>query len=73
MRANANAIPTAFGRWLAIVLVCGGTHSVRLPSTLCRPPEIGSCDDAANDSIESNTGVSPCARRARAAMNAPER
>ena len=32
----------ALGRWLAIVLVWGGTHSGRLPHTLCRPWEIGS-------------------------------
>jgi hypothetical protein len=27
-------VPTAFGKWLAIVLVCGSTQSGALPHTL---------------------------------------
>ena len=36
-RARLKASPVALGRWLAIVEVCGGTQSGRLPHTLCRP------------------------------------
>jgi hypothetical protein len=50
------AAPTAFGRWLAIVEVCGGIHNGRLPQTLWRPPEIGSSALAASDSAPSRTG-----------------
>ena len=72
-RDIAIAKPSAFGRWLAIVLVCGGTCIVGEPSTLCRPPLIGSSADAQNDSIASKNGVSPRPCRSRAAMNAPLR
>ena len=42
VRRTPIAIPTALGRWLAMVLVCGNTHIGALPQTLCRPPETGS-------------------------------
>ena len=44
------AVPTALGKWLAMVLVCGGILSVLLPNTLCLPPLIGSSEDAMNES-----------------------
>ena len=33
-RSIANAVPTAFGRWLAMVDVCGGIHPATDPHTL---------------------------------------
>ena len=59
------AAPTALGRWLAMVEVCGGIFSTFDPSTLCRPPEIGSSLDAAKLSRMSQAGVCPgtCAAR----------
>ena len=33
-RASEKARPIALGRWLAMVEVCGGTQSARLPHTL---------------------------------------
>jgi hypothetical protein len=59
-----NAAPTALGRWLAMVLVCGGMASRFDPSTLCRPPEIGSSAEAANESSMSHAGFSPGTRPA---------
>ena len=47
------AAPTAFGRWLAIVLVWGGMFNFLLPITLWRPPLIGSSDDATNERAKS--------------------
>ncbi len=44
------AVPTALGKWLAIVLVCGRTHIGALPHTLCRPLETGSSTLAVCDS-----------------------
>src|SRR5262245_59542510 len=41
-RSSETAAPTAFGRCEAIVEVCGGIASGRLPNTLWRPPAIGS-------------------------------
>ena len=44
------AVPTALGKWLAMVEVCGSTQSrSSLPHTLCRPPETGSSAEAASD------------------------
>ena len=63
----------AFGRWLAIVLVCGGTHSARLPHTLWRPWLIGSSLEATTPSRLSRIGVLPGYWRARASMKPPDR
>ncbi len=46
----AKATPTARGRWLAIVEVCGMTASAGWPKTLWRPPAIGSSAEAARPS-----------------------
>ena len=72
-RARLKAMPIAFGRWLAMVLVCGGTHSARLPHTLWRPPLIGSSAEATTPSSVSSIGVLPGAFRARASMKPPDR
>ena len=72
-RARLKARPIAFGRWLAIVLVCGGIHSGRLPHTLWRPCAIGSSLEATTPSSVSRTGVLPGSCRARAMKNPPER
>ena len=58
-RARLKARPIAFGRWLAIVLVCGGIHSARLPQTLWRPWAIGSSLDATTPSSVSSVGCCP--------------
>ena len=42
-----------------MVEVCGGMISACDPSTLCRPPEIGSSDEAAKDSSMSQAMVWP--------------
>ena len=52
-----NAVPTALGRWLAIVLVWGGIFSGLLPMTLWRPPLMGSSEDAIKDRAISYIGV----------------
>src|SRR6476659_6173777 len=72
-RARLNAVPVAFGRWLAIVDVCGGTQSARLPQTLWRPPEIGSSDDATMPSSASNAGVEPGSLPAQGIIRPPDR
>ncbi len=72
-RARLKARPIAFGRWLAMVEVCGGTHSGRLPHTLCRPWAIGSSLLATMPSSASKAGVMPGSWRARAIISAPER
>ena len=72
-RASAKAAPTALGRWEAIVLVCGGTQSARLPQTLCRPWAIGSSRLAHRLSSVSKSGVVPGTCRARAIISAPAR
>ena len=71
--ATDQAAPTALGRWLAMVEVCGGISSRRAPSTLCRPPEIGSSAEAASDSAMSRTGSPPPTCAARASWNAASR
>ena len=53
------AVPTALGRWLAIVLVCGGIFNNLLPITLCLPPLIGSSEDATKESRRSLEVWSP--------------
>src|SRR5438093_569798 len=63
---SAKAKPEALGKCEAIVLVCGGTHSGRLPQTLCRPCEIGSSAAAQKESSVSRIGVEPESWRARA-------
>jgi hypothetical protein len=68
-----NAAPTALGRCEAIVLVCGGMLSTFDPSTLCRPPDIGSSADAAKLSSMSHTGVWPGSWRARSIWKAASR
>src|SRR5579885_1692158 len=70
--ARATAVPTAFGRWLAMVEVWGGTHKGTEPHTLWRPPEMGSSLDAASDRAVSYTMSIP-SLRARSCMKAPER
>ena len=45
-RSIAKATPTARGRWLAIVEVCGITARPGWPNTLWRPPAIGSSAEA---------------------------
>ena len=72
-RARLKASPIALGRWLAIVLVCGGIHSARLPHTLWRPWAIGSSLEATIPSSASRVGVLPARWRARAMTNPPER
>jgi hypothetical protein len=72
-RSSATAAPTAFGRCDAIVDVCGGIASGRLPNTLWRPPAIGSSALAHTPSSTSRSGVCPGTWRARARKNAPER
>ena len=67
------AAPTALGKWLAMVLVCGGMLSGFDPITLCRPPEIGSSADAAKDKSMSHVGVVPGSCRARWSWKALER
>ena len=57
----------------AIVEVCGGIASAFEPITLCRPPEIGSSDEAAKLSSMSHVGVPPGSWRARWSWNAFER
>ena len=42
-----------------MVEVCGGIISALEPSTLCRPPEIGSSEDVANDSSMSQATLCP--------------
>ena len=54
-----NAAPTALGRCEAMVLVWGGMNSGFDPSTLWRPPEIGSSAEAAKLSSMSQQGVWP--------------
>src|SRR5579872_2779017 len=70
--AMATAVPTALGRWLAMVEVWGGTHSGTEPHTLWRPPEMGSSLEAASDSAVSYT-ISMLSLRARSCMKAPLR
>src|ERR1051325_6879331 len=65
--ARATAVPTAFGKWLAMVEVWGGTHSGTEPHTLWRPPEMGSSLDAASDRAVSYT-MSMSSLRARSCM-----
>ena len=72
-RSSMNAAPTALGRCEAMVDVCGGICSARLPKTLCLPPEIGSSFEAVRPSRTSRSGNSPEACRPRARKNAPER
>ena len=72
-RPSANAIPTAFGRWEAMVLVCGGTHSRRLPQTLWRPWLMGSSARAQMESSVSSAGSTSGAFLERAIMSPPER
>ena len=72
-RPRLKARPIALGRWLAIVLVCGGIHSARLPQTLWRPWEMGSSLEATTPSRASMTGVLPASCRERAMKNPPER
>ena len=72
-RDRLKARPIAFGRWLAMVLVCGGTHSARLPHTLWRPWLIGSSLEATTPSSVSRIGVLPGSWRARAIMKPPDR
>ncbi len=67
------AAPTALGKCEAIVEVCGGILSGFDPITLCRPPEIGSSDDAAKLSSMSHVGVPPGSWRARWSWKAFER
>src|SRR5690606_35844841 len=69
----AIAVPSAFGRWDAMVEVCGNTHNGLLPQTLCRPPLAGSSLLAANDSAESIAGSIPGSLLNRSAMNPPLR
>src|SRR5687768_3269835 len=64
-RARLNARPMALGRWLAIVLVWGGTHRARLPHTLWRPWLMGSSLDATTPRSVSRIAVLPGAWRAR--------
>ena len=52
-------MPIALGTCEAIVLVCGGTQSSRLPQTLCRPWLIGSSLEAHSDSSVLKSGVLP--------------
>ena len=52
-------MPTAFGKWLAMVEVCGGIQAARLPHTLWRPPLAGSSAEAVSESNVSQVGVLP--------------
>ncbi len=52
------AAPTALGRWLAMVDVWGGIINGLLPSTLCRPPLVGSSAAQAKD--KSMSRIMPC-------------
>ena len=72
-REKEKAVPIAFGRWLAIVLVWGGTHAAFEPQTLWRPPLTGSSAEAVNERSVSKSGVLPSSLRMRAAMKPPER
>ena len=56
-----------------MVEVCGGMFSAFEPSTLCRPPEIGSPALAANDSSMSHAGVWPGTCVARSIWKAASR
>ena len=69
----ATAVPSAFGRWEAIVEVCGSTHSGLLPQTLWRPPLAGSSALAAKLSAESMIGSIPGSLRNLSAMKPPLR
>ena len=53
------ATPTALGRWEAMVLVWGGTLRALEPSTLWRPPDIGSSREATRLSSRSHRGRWP--------------
>ena len=64
---------TALRRCDAIVLVCGGMLSRFDPSTLCRPPAIGSSAEAVKLSSMSHSGVSPASCFDRSIWNAAER
>lgn len=68
-----NAAPTALGKWEAMVLVWGGMNSGFDPSTLCRPPEIGSSAEAVKLSSMSQPGVWPGSCLARWIWKAAER
>ena len=56
-----------------MVEVWGGMLSGFEPSTLCRPPEIGSSRDAVKDSAMSQIGVEPGSCRDRSIRKAPLR
>src|SRR5690606_3121298 len=73
LKSTAKAAPTALGNCDAMVLVCGGIFSAKLPSTLCRPPEMGSSLLAQNDSNISYNGVLPGNCLLRSIKNAPLR
>jgi hypothetical protein len=56
-----------------MVEVCGGMVRAFDPSTLCRPPEIGSSDEAAKDSSMSQAMSCPGTCRLRAIWKAASR
>ncbi len=72
-RPMAKAVPMAFGRCEAMVLVCGGTQPALEPHTLWRPPETGSSREAHTPCIMSSAGSPWPSRRARAIISPPER
>ena len=72
-RAKENAAPMAFGKWLAIVEVCGGMWRGTLPKTLCLPPAIGSSLALTRPRSTSWSGVLPGTCRARCTKKPPER
>jgi hypothetical protein len=72
-RSSRTAVPTALGRWLAMVEVWGGIHIAWLPKTLCRPPEAGSSAAATKERATAPTPSTPATLRARARKKPPER
>src|SRR5262249_40624949 len=55
-RSMAKPMPTARGRWDAIVEVVGMISNSALPNTLCRPPAIGSLAEATSPRSTSRPG-----------------
>ena len=69
-RSMAKATPTARGRCEAIVEVVGMTARSGWPKTLCRPPAIGSSDDATRPRSTSRIASARAARRPPSAAGA---
>ena len=72
-RGTRRRVPTAFGTWLAIVLVWGGTQVSLEPQTLQAAAADGVVLGRAELRSVSKSGVPSSTWRRREAMKAPER